>query len=574
MEKLPPLVVVCGQCHGEGSIPASQVGTGSDQSKTFRQKRQRKLQKKARQVATAARFCSTLEQCDRAACGGNSGNATVCSRIYGVAAFCEPAPQLVVILRSDKAACGMFDQLAAAYHHVKEVQLPSINKALGTDIADFFAVAKCAGYAPPSDGNQPISDSANSSGDFHCDNILSLVALHQSPKMSAAMKSFFKGGIEVVDEPTGLKTLFVSKFAHAMRVWNIPHLTCPNCEGIGLQQPGQNKHQQELHWRPRVAVVGAGLAGCAAALALRQRGIPAVVLERDNNFAERKQGYGLTMQQGSQALTRLGLSLDDWGVSSKSHFMFDWRGSILGYFGRHINGNGSCAQSQCKTSTECGASRSDRAVADTRDEHGGSVAGPTPSAKRMRPASAVLADNPAVGIGRKNKFQHHNVHLPRQDLRWMLLCSLQRQYSWDNDGTAAVENSEIARGSAVEWGSSLSSVEYVDAPSPLEPGKRVKRCVLKIQNQPQPAETVEQQFDLVLGCDGIYSRVRRDLLCNNPGGHQHCRREKGLGLEYLGVMVVLGITECNHPLLDCRVFETVDGTPCAWLVSPHHVRKS
>ena len=56
-----------------------------------------------------------------------------------------------------------------------------------------------------------------------------------------------------------------------------------------------------------VAIAGGGIGGAALALALRQRGIHAVVHERDASFEARSQGYGLTMQQGATALKTLGL---------------------------------------------------------------------------------------------------------------------------------------------------------------------------------------------------------------------------------------------------------------------------
>ena len=45
-------------------------------------------------------------------------------------------------------------------------------------------------------------------------------------------------------------------------------------------------------------------------------GLRAVVVERDESFAARRQGYGLTMQQGGTAMRDLGVDLG--GLHSRS----------------------------------------------------------------------------------------------------------------------------------------------------------------------------------------------------------------------------------------------------------------
>jgi len=61
----------------------------------------------------------------------------------------------------------------------------------------------------------------------------------------------------------------------------------------------------------RVAISGGGIGGsaehnwqdtcwlgCALALALQQRGFDVLLFEKDTSFSQRRQGYGLTLQQG------------------------------------------------------------------------------------------------------------------------------------------------------------------------------------------------------------------------------------------------------------------------------------
>lgn len=47
-----------------------------------------------------------------------------------------------------------------------------------------------------------------------------------------------------------------------------------------------------------VAIIGGGIGGLALALALWRRDIPCKVFEKDASFDSRRQGYGLTLQQG------------------------------------------------------------------------------------------------------------------------------------------------------------------------------------------------------------------------------------------------------------------------------------
>jgi 2-polyprenyl-6-methoxyphenol hydroxylase-like FAD-dependent oxidoreductase len=41
-----------------------------------------------------------------------------------------------------------------------------------------------------------------------------------------------------------------------------------------------------------IAIAGGGIGALALAVALEQRGIPALVFEKDGEFNERRQGYG------------------------------------------------------------------------------------------------------------------------------------------------------------------------------------------------------------------------------------------------------------------------------------------
>ena len=101
---------------------------------------------------------------------------------------------------------------------------------------------------------------------------------------------------------------------------------CTACAGRGVvlsttQGPGGP---------PKVAIVGGGLAGCATALALKQRGVACVIFEGDASQNERPQGYALTLQQGSRALRQLGVAVR--GTTPTGHASFDSHGRTLGAY--------------------------------------------------------------------------------------------------------------------------------------------------------------------------------------------------------------------------------------------------
>lgn len=88
-----------------------------------------------------------------------------------------------------------------------------------------------------------------------------------------------------------------------------------------------------------VAIVGGGIGGLAAALALNMRGIKAHVYEKDPEFHTRRHGYGLTLSTTNVALEQLGLMEDIMRheTESQSHYVFGPDGAVLGYFGTAFN---------------------------------------------------------------------------------------------------------------------------------------------------------------------------------------------------------------------------------------------
>lgn len=216
----------------------------------------------------------------------------------------------------------------------------------------------------------------------------------------------------------------------------------------------------------RVAIIGGGLAGLACAIALINNGFTRVqVFERDRDFNERRQGYGLTILQGISALRKLGADLyarvEQLDTPSRCHYIFDWHGNIVGFYG--------------------------------------TVFWPQ-------------SDTSSVKSNKK-----HNLHISRQNLRRLLREKYQ-----------SVSQSDII------WNKRFSEIKYN--------GEMIDSVCF--------TDGTEYQADLVIGCDGVNSKVRR-FKYDERSDHR---------LHYLGIIVVLGITYSEHFLAKERVFQTVDGT--------------
>ena len=113
---------------------------------------------------------------------------------------------------------------------------------------------------------------------------------------------------------------------------------CDNCSGSGLI-PASICPVADSEKYPHVAIIGAGIGGVALAVACLHRGIPFTLYERDSSFDARAQGYGLTLQQASNAIKGLGLfSLKD-GCSSTRHVVHTTEGKEIIEWGMRTHTN-------------------------------------------------------------------------------------------------------------------------------------------------------------------------------------------------------------------------------------------
>ncbi|MCX6989542.1 MAG: FAD-dependent monooxygenase [Chlamydiae bacterium] len=118
----------------------------------------------------------------------------------------------------------------------------------------------------------------------------------------------------------------------------ITQYLCDNCSGSGLI-PASSPPIADTENYPHVAIIGAGIGGVALAVACLHRGIPFTLYERDNNFDTRAQGYGLTLQQASNAIKGLGLFfLKDAGNSTR-HVVHTTEGKEITEWGMRTHTN-------------------------------------------------------------------------------------------------------------------------------------------------------------------------------------------------------------------------------------------
>jgi len=114
---------------------------------------------------------------------------------------------------------------------------------------------------------------------------------------------------------------------------------CKVCQGSGLME---KKLEDDIITDnnvanssfPHVAIIGGGIGGLALAVACQHRSIPFTVYERDFDFFQRSQGYGLTMQQASRSLASLGIPVPlPEGIVSTKHMVHTPEGRVVGEWG-------------------------------------------------------------------------------------------------------------------------------------------------------------------------------------------------------------------------------------------------
>lgn len=112
-----------------------------------------------------------------------------------------------------------------------------------------------------------------------------------------------------------------------------PIVPCTECSGSGVVSTPSHPLPDTINY-PHVAIIGGGIGGTALAVALLHRGIPFTLYERDSNFDDRSQGYGLTLQQASKAIQGFGIFSLPSGIISTRHVVHTTDGKVVGEWGK------------------------------------------------------------------------------------------------------------------------------------------------------------------------------------------------------------------------------------------------
>lgn len=117
----------------------------------------------------------------------------------------------------------------------------------------------------------------------------------------------------------------------------ITQYLCSSCSGSGLI-PASSHPVADSNY-PHIAIIGAGIGGVALAVACLHRGIPFTLYERDSSFDARAQGYGLTLQQASNAIKGLGLFSLNEACHSTRHVVHTTDGKEISEWGLRTHAN-------------------------------------------------------------------------------------------------------------------------------------------------------------------------------------------------------------------------------------------
>lgn len=118
----------------------------------------------------------------------------------------------------------------------------------------------------------------------------------------------------------------------------ITQYLCDNCSGSGLISTTSHPKADTENY-PHVAIIGAGISGVALAVACLHRSIPFTLYERDCSFDARTQGYGLTLQQASNAIKGFGLFSLKEGCKSSRHVVHTTEGEEIIEWGKRTHSN-------------------------------------------------------------------------------------------------------------------------------------------------------------------------------------------------------------------------------------------
>jgi len=218
-------------------------------------------------------------------------------------------------------------------------------------------------------------------------------------------------------------------------------------------------------------------------LACYHRNIPFRIYERDVRFSQRRQGYGLTLQQASKSLKGLGIISLKGGITSTRHVVHTPDGKCIGEWGLRKWGNKKIERIVQKEKQQ--EKLGENAVNNNSNEKIGNDD----------------SNNESSSSSRKRQ----NIHIARQALRQELYNGL------------------LDHEQEIQWGYRLTGLEE------KEDHVQLNFKIAKEENNKEEEE-ITTTADIVVGADGIRSTVRKFALDDNDPP-----------LRYLGCIVILGI---------------------------------
>ena len=255
-----------------------------------------------------------------------------------------------------------------------------------------------------------------------------------------------------------------------------------------------------------ICIIGSGVAGLSAALSLQQCGFRVAVFERDLDFIDRKQGYGLTLTYSNNGpLSKLGV-LDECirnNCPSHCHYVFSPAGDVLGYYGRELKGD---------------------KVSDT---------------------------HPSEQGGNKG-----NLRIPRQDLRMMLIQKLQPgTIRW---GWSISQYTEVTEGVTVTMSRTHHSCSSSENTINSSETMTLDAYVLV------GADGIRSEVRRLRDCTHFPNKLRQQAVVTTAQTQQTAGAavvevESICPVQYLGVAVIIGLSSASHPLVSNRGYYVVDG---------------
>jgi salicylate hydroxylase len=355
-----------------------------------------------------------------------------------------------------------------------------------------------------------------------------------------------RGGREIENE----KIISIPKPQRSMK-------NCNFCSGSGIvsasalaQVPSSKRNHQNLNIDPNVhiSIIGGGIGGLALAIALQHRSIPFTIYEKDLNFDERQQGYGLTMQQGSQALLALGLYKEQEDDNQGGNNQGD---------GNQEDDN-QRDDSQGDDNQNDGQQQQKKQQKQPQEKNKILLFGKGIHSKRHlvhEPDGTLLGKWGMKVWGRPKSKQgkdakRQNAHIARQELRKLLYDQIENKESKIKWGHKLIHYTELYNNTNDDndCGDNSNNTKRISMTF-----QKRRSCLAENDENNNESDIVTHISTVLVGADGIRSAVR------NQKFGEHISP-----LRYLDCIVILGITsspQSSSLTSDGEtVFQTADGT--------------